>query len=160
MRGEQSGAHGAAPFVCAYINKQVGIPPLLLSLDGLYDVAELLEAATSALRRGGMPDIDPKVAFTPDGAVVSKATKARDILPNSVLILSCGEAFDAATVPERARRMYASQQRQSQKLAPLVRAEQSLLREPTLTPKGSPRQQPWRFSPSGRWSSPLALRPG
>ena len=46
------------------------MPPLLLSLDGVPDIAALLQVARGALLRGGVVDTEPTVAFTPDGVVV------------------------------------------------------------------------------------------
>ena len=154
---------GPARFVCAYVNGKADcVPPVLLALDGLNDVADLLSTATGALRRGNF-DVDPSVVYTPDGVLVPKAAKVSDLRPNAILILSCGEPFDATSVPERARRMHSTQLRQTKKLAPVVRADEphtnQVVREQKFTPKKQARQ-PWKYSPSGRWSSPLALRPG
>ena len=137
------------------------MPPLLLALDGLEDVAALVASAAGALRRAGV-DAEPKVVFTPDGAVVSKASRVKDLRPNCVLILSCGEPFDAASVPERARRMHMAGLRQAQHMPPMVRADHRELMPALAAPVSVAAQpsKPWMFSPSGRWSSPLALRPG
>ena len=154
---------GPAAFACAYLNGRAdAVPPLLLALEGLTDVATLLTAARGALRRGGVNDAEPTIVFTPDGVIVPKTARiGSQLRANCVLILSCGEPFDAAGVPERARRMHAAYLRQTQRMAPLVRADQrQALAEPTSAPEASPRQTPWMFSPSGRWKSPLALRPG
>jgi hypothetical protein len=153
---------GPASFACAYLNGRADtVPPLLLALDGLDDVGSLLTAAAGALSRGGV-DADPKIVFTPDGAVISKAARVSDLKPNCVLILSCGEAFDAASVPGRARRLHASQQRLSQRLGGLVRAahHQMVASGPTPTRATVAAKSPWKYSPSGRWASPLALHPG
>ena len=160
MLDAESSSPGPAPFACAYINGRAdSIPPLLLALDGLSDVASLLEAATSALRRGGIK-VEPKIVYTPDGVIIAKAARVSEIRPNSVLVLSCGEPFDPKSVPERARRMHATNQKQAQQLSPLVRAEQhDMLDEiPSKAPPPSRAPPPWKFSPSGRWASPLAQR--
>ena len=153
---------GPARFACAYVNgKADSVPPVLLALDELNTVGDLLISATGAFKRGSFA-VDPKIVYTPDGVVVPKAAKVSDLRPNAVLILSCGEPLDVASVPERARRMHATQLRHTQKLGLLVRAEQPeashpIIREPQFSPKKTSRQ-PWKYSPSGRWSSPLALR--
>lgn len=164
MAGFLAAEHpGPAAFACAYLNgRSDAVPPLLLALDGLDDVSALLTAAAGALQRGGV-HADPKIVFTPDGAVVPKAARISELRPNCVLVLSCGEPFHAASVPERARRMHATQQKQTQKLGPQVRAEQQQLpgrSSGRTVASPSQRDQSWKFSPSGRWASPLALRPG
>ena len=96
---------GPAAFACAYLNgRSDRVPPLLLALNGLDDVSSLLAAAQGAFRRGNV-DADPTVVFTPDGVVISKATRVSELRPNAMLILSCGGPFDPQSVPERARRM-------------------------------------------------------
>ena len=161
LQNEPSLAPGPAPFVCAYLNgRSHDVPPLLLALDGVEDVASLLVVAEGALRRGGI-DAAPSIVFTPDGDVIAKASRASDLRPNCVLILSCGERFDASSVPERAKRMHAVSQATAQRLGPLVRAEapQLLPLARAQPPPGRP-QEPWRFSPSGRWKNEgLAQRP-
>jgi hypothetical protein len=156
-----SDSPGPAPFACAYLNGRAdNVPPLLLALNGLDDIASLLRAAAGALRRGGV-DAEPTVAFTPEGGVISKAARVSELRPNCCLILGCGEPFDSASVPERARHMHAAVQRESQRLGPLVRAEQAqMCGELPLPETGMPRAPAWRFSPSGRWKSGgLALSP-
>ena len=157
---------GPAAFACAYLNgRSDRVPPLLLALNGLDDVSSLLAAAQGAFRRGNV-DADPTVVFTPDGVVISKATRVSELRPNAMLILSCGEPFDPQSVPERARRMHATAQRELQKLGPLVRAEQGRFTSADDVGVKRPSSQqerrapPWRFSPSGNWKREgLALRP-
>ena len=155
---------GPAAFACAYLNGRCeSVPPLLLALEGLTDVAALMAAAGGALKRGGVMDAEPRVAYTPDGTVVPKTARiGTQLRANAVLILSCGEPFDAPGVPERAKHMHAAYVKQTQRLGPLVRAEnRDVLREPETAAEGPEKKQtPWLFSPSGRWKSPLALRPG
>ena len=157
---------GPAPFVCCYINGCTDVSPLLLAIDSAHDVGALLTLARAALevtntrREGGL---FPMVCFQPDGVVLPKVTRMRAVAPGSVLILGCGEPFDAASVPARARRMHVTQQRRLRELGPLVRAPpppRSSSPLPSKAPEAeSLHVSPWRFSPSGRWESPLALRP-
>ena len=148
---------GPAPFACAYINgRSHDIPPLLLALDSVEDVGALLAVANGALKRGGIIDAEPKVVYTPDGTVIAKASRVTDLRPNCVLILSCGEPFDAASVPERAKHMHKVAQAEAQRLGPLVRAESTQLLPPTGTRPPPPEKRaavPWRFSPSGKWKN-------
>ena len=160
--GSSETSPGPAPFVCAYLNGRAStIPPLLLALDGIDNVAALLTAARHALRSGGV-DASPSVVYTPDGVLIPKAARVSDLRPNSVLVLTCGEDFDRASVPERARRMHANERARRTNRA-RVRAQ------PAQIPPDAPphtyvelahEPAPWQFSPSGRWNSPLALRPG
>lgn len=163
----QAPSPGPAAFACAYINGRAdAVPPLLLSLDGVPDIAALLQVARGALLRGGVVDTEPTVAFTPDGVVVPKTARVGTQLhANVVLVLSCGEPFDAASVPERAKRMHAIYLKQHARLAPLVRAEHhDTISGPKARSEADDnaanKKTPWLFSPSGRWSSPLALRDG
>ena len=155
---------GPAPFVCAYLNGRADeVPPLLLALEGVDDVAALLVAAKGALQRSGYLDADPTIVYTPDGEIVPKTARAKDLRPNCVLIVSCGERFERASVPERAKRMHAGVLATTERLGPLVRAPTNeLLAEATLPVTGQrPKtggdearaEPPWRFSPSGRWGS-------
>ena len=180
---------GPPAYVCAYLNGTLGAAALLLAVDGVKDVAGLLDAANVAWQKNNLIDRPPTVAYHPDGAVLPKSTQTSELPSNSVLILSCGEPFQASSVPERAKRMYASQLRRRQLLGGLVRTE-PLAHRVELGPSrartqryispgvGSPRSsrnsgerqarslspsprihsEPWMFSPSGRWESPLALR--
>ena len=150
---------GPAPFACAYLNGRTDtVPPLLLALHGLEDIASLLSAATNALRRGGV-NAEPSIVYTPDGEVIPKYARVSELRPNCVLVLTCGEAFNRKSIPERVRRMHAAAQKEAERLAPLVRAEpRELLEEMPPPPRQpSPRQPsthtdtPWRFSPSGMW---------
>ena len=155
---------GPAAFACAYLNGRAReVPPLLLALEGIADVAALLVVANGALVRGGVLDAVPTIAFTPDGAVVPKTARiGSQIKANTVLILSCGEPFDVHGVPERAKRMHAAMQRCNLRLAPLVRAEHRdiIADTPKMAAEEERHRKPWLFSPSGRWTSPLALRDG
>jgi hypothetical protein len=155
---------GPAAFACAYLNGRADtVPPLLLALEGISDVAALLDVARNALLRGGVVNTEPTIVFTPDGVVVPKTARiGSQIEANMVLILSCGEPFDAHSVPERAKRMHMSMQRHRQRQAPLVRAEHrdTASTSPKMAAETEPRRTPWLFSPSGRWASPLALRDG
>ena len=109
--------------------------------------------AAGALQRGGI-DADPKIVYTPDGLVVSKAARVSDLRPNCVLVLSCGESFDGASVPERAKRMHASAQVAAQRLGPLVRAPPTKLLDEAPPPVAEMMPEPaWRFSPSGKWGA-------
>lgn len=159
---------GPQPFVCCYINGRVDVPPLLLALQAAENVDTLLALAAKQLQSTlGEESITPIVAFKPDGTVLPKITRTRAIPPASVLVLGCGEPFDAAAVPARALRMCATQRKRQRELGSLVRTPEA---PKSTSPVGiyprsaqaSPEplhNDPWRFSPSGRWESPLALRP-
>ena len=189
---------GPKPFVCAYLNgKSAVAPPLLLALDGVKDVAGLLDAANDGWKRSNLVEFDTlKVAYHPDGVVLPKQTHVRELPPNCVIVFGSTEPFDAASLPERARSMYKSMQRRQQLLGPLRRtapvesrfelgpssartqrpgvggAGSPRGRSPSPRPQGqdSPRARsaspaanrlhsdPWMFSPSGKWDTPLALR--
>ena len=206
-------SEGPPEYMCAYLNGTIDAAPLLLAVDGIKDVAGLLDTATVAWRKDNFIDRPITVAYHPDGAVVPKSTLTSELSSNSVLVFSCGEPFQSASVPERAKNMYASQLRRRQMLGGLVRTQPSARRS-SLSPSraqtqryispgvgsprpgsprpgsprpGSPRNgrgrssgslsarssgeregarsasprlhnEPWMFSPSGRWESPLALR--
>ena len=159
---------GPAPFVCCYVNGQPDQPPLLLALDSAADVSGLLLVAGRSMAETQDDAAMPTVAFHPDGTVLPKVSKCRSIAPGSMLILGCGEAFAASSVPARARRMQLTQHKRQRELGPLVRAPppprpssplpgiHSRRAEPLSEPL---HESPWKFSPSGRWESPLALRP-
>ena len=145
------------------------MPPMLLALDGAADVGHLLSLAGQTLKSAAGSDggVAPHVAFLPDGTVLPKVTKTSAIAPGSVLVLGCGEPFDAAKLPARARRMHVTQQQRQREIGPLVRpppTPRSLSPLPNIYPRSaqpqsdSMHEQPWKFSPSGRWESPLALR--
>ena len=155
---------GPAPFVCAYLNGRADlVPPLLLALEGVDDVAALLAAAKGALQRAGYFDFDPAIVYTPDGDVIPKTARAKDLRPNCVLIISCGERFDRASVPERAKRIHAGVVAMTERLGPQVRAPTNQMLPDVPPPPASEmrRDEPaWRFSPSGKWGSGgLELRP-
>ena len=163
---------GPAPFVCAYTNGQPDVPALLLALDSVSDIAGLLaSAATASLAKTptGSVTNSPTVAFTCDGTVLPKTMRVSELPPSCVLVLGCGEPFDS-DLPQRAMSMHASSLRRSRELGDLVTPKNSSFSprvrrscSPTVGPVAadSPRKRtPWMFSPSGRWDSPLAQRPG
>ena len=171
---------GPARYACAYLNgRSTDAAPVFLAMDEVDSIADLLDAATAALRlTGTITKSDAAQAvYHPDGAALTSKTKIRELAPNSVLIISCGDAFDPNSVPERARRMLASQLKRRQLLGAVVRssdpiAHKKVTRSPSRngidrlpSPRGTRPPQlavhdsPWKFSPSGRWESPLALKP-
>ena len=165
------GRPGPAPFACCYLNECPDLPPLLLALESAPDIAALLDLAAGSLVNvaGRSESIVPTVAFRPDGTVVPKVTKCSSLPPGTVLVFGSGEPFNAASVPARAKRMNLTQQRRQRDLGPLVRAPQTPRQLCRASPGIHPRlaeplaeplhDAPWKFSPSGRWQSPLALRP-
>jgi hypothetical protein len=167
----QRGRPGPAPFACCYLNECPDLPPLLLALESAPDIAGLLDLAAGSLVdvAGRSESIVPKVAFRPDGTVVPKVTKCSSLPPGTVLVFGSGEPFNAASVPARAKRLNLTQQRRQRDLGPLVRAPQTPRQLCRASPGIHPRlaeplaepihDAPWKFSPSGRWESPLALRP-
>ena len=194
--------HGPSPFACAYINGQASLPPVLLPLDGIENVAELLASACVAIKQ--MPRLntdtpasslfqglalEPSTCYYPDGTEIMAKTPIRDLGAGCVIVLAADEPFDAVSVPERARHVHKTNQEQAQVLGPLVRASEgstSVVAEAAekwhrplppgsfssrvygahragqRTPSPSPRESPlppWKYSPSGKWEAPLALRP-
>ena len=122
-------------------------------------ISRLLKAETPAQRHLYVTEwcMLEAASAAPGGATVTGATRDTHA---AVLVLSCGEPFDAASVPERARRMHAAAQEVVRRLGPLVRAEQTRLLPETRAPPPERPEAPWRFSPSGRWHNEgLALRP-
>jgi hypothetical protein len=172
---------GPAPFACTYLNGRSGeVPPILLALDSLHDLDGLLEAATKAHRstRTLKKEEQLTTIYLPDGSVLPKKSKILELPHSCVLVLSCGEPFDAASLPQRVRLMHLSQQKRRQLLGGLVTSNDPITQrgaspgragqqEQQRTPRSSPRpkpeplhSEPWTFSPSGRWQSPLQQRPG
>jgi hypothetical protein len=155
----------------AVFNRSHPLRPAQLPGRELTGETLLLDLAAGSLVdvAGRSESIVPKVAFRPDGTVVPKVTKCSSLPPGTVLVFGSGEPFNAASVPARAKRLNLTQQRRQRDLGPLVRAPQTPRQLCRASPGIPPRlaeplaepihDAPWKFSPSGRWESPLALRP-
>ena len=86
--------------VC-YVNARAGFF-FFLRLDDATDVHALLKAARAELDRLGHPEYKPVEIWTPAGA---RVTRLQAIQPDSILVVGCGEPFNPASVPDRARAM-------------------------------------------------------
>lgn len=100
------------------------------------------------------------------GSLLPAVSAIGAVWPNAVLVLGCGEPFDAASVPERAVRMHAAHLARERALGPRVRgagagdadeAEGAAASAASACDEPAPSlRPPWYFSPSGKWATPLA----
>ena len=74
---------------------------LLLRLDDASDVHALLKAARAELDRLGHPEYNRWSS----GRRGARVTRLQSIQPDSILVIGCGEPFNPASVPDRARAM-------------------------------------------------------